>query len=195
MIEANDAIQIVRGRLSEGRLQHSLNVAELAAEMAVVFGVDSQKAFLVGILHDYAKDLTADELLLIAEDNGIIDNEVEHHAPDLLHAAVGALLLEKELGIKDGEILEAVRAHTLGSINMSILDKIIFLADMIEPDRNTYPDLERLRELSTWDLDGAMLLGLESTIRYCLDFQMILHPRTVMVRNIFLQKQADLKSL
>ncbi len=191
MIEATDAIQIVKGRLSEHRFQHSLNVAQLAAEMAVSFGVDSEKAFLVGILHDYAKDLTADELLLVAEDNGLIDNEVERQAPDLLHAPVGALLLEKELGIKDSEVLEAVRAHTLGSLNMSILDKIIFLADMIEPDRNAYPDLERLRQLSRCNLDGAMLLGLESTIRYCLDFQKILHPRTVTVRNIFLRKVVD----
>jgi predicted HD superfamily hydrolase involved in NAD metabolism len=192
MIEATDAIQIVHGRLSERRFQHSLNVAHLAAELAVSFGVDSEKAFLVGILHDYAKDLTADELLLIAEDNGLIDNEVERHTPDLLHAPVGAWLLEKELGIKDSEILEAVRVHTLGSVNMSILDKIIFLADMIEPDRNTYPDLDRLRQLSSWDLDGAILLGLESTIRYCLNLQLILHPRTVIVRNIFLQKVAEL---
>ncbi|MDD3364568.1 MAG: bis(5'-nucleosyl)-tetraphosphatase (symmetrical) YqeK [Syntrophomonas sp.] len=192
MIEATDAIQIVHGRLSERRFQHSLNVAQLAAELAVSFGVDSEKAFLVGILHDYAKDLTADELLLIGEDNGLIDNEVERHAPDLLHAPVGALLLEKELGIKDSEILEAVRAHTLGSVNMSILDKIIFLADMIEPDRNAYPDLERLRQLSRCNLDQAMLLGLDSTIRYCLDRQMILHPRTVTVRNTFLQKVAKL---
>ena len=191
MIEAADAIQIVHGRLSERRFQHSLNVAELAAELAVSFGVDSKKAFLVGILHDYAKDLTADELLLIAEDNRLIGNEVERQAPDLLHAPVGALLLEKELGIKDSEILEAVRVHTLGSENMSILDKIIFLADMIEPSRKAYPDLERLRQLTRCSLDEAMLLGLESTIRYCLDFRMILHPRTVMVRNVFLQKVAE----
>lgn len=192
MIEVSDAIQIVQGRLSERRFQHSLNVAKLAADLAVSFGVDSEKAYLVGILHDYAKDLTADELLLIAEDNGIINNEVERQVPDLLHAPVGALLIEKELGIKDSEILEAVRAHTLGSVNMSILDKIIFLADMIEPDRKAYPDLERLRQLSSSDLDAAMLLGLESAIRYCLNLQLMLHPRTVSVRNLFLQKIAEL---
>jgi predicted HD superfamily hydrolase involved in NAD metabolism len=192
MLKASEAIQIVQGRLSERRFQHSLNVAQLAAELAVSFGVDSEKAFLVGILHDYAKDLNGDELLLIAEDNGLIDNEVERQAPDLLHAPVGALLIEKELGIKDTEILRAVRVHTLGSVKMSILDKIIFLADMIEPDRKAYPDLERLRQLSRSSLDEAMLLGLESTIRYCLDRRMILHPHTVSVRNVFLQKVAGL---
>lgn len=188
MFDAAEAIQIVRGRLSAGRFQHSLNVAHLASDLAVPFGVNREKAFLVGILHDYAKCLTGDELLHIAEANGLIDDEVERQSPDLLHAGVGAWLLEKELGIKDSEVLQAVRVHTLGSVNMSILDKIIFIADMVEPDRQAYPDLEHLRQLSAWNLDGAMLLGLESTIRYCLNSRIILHPRTVMVRNVFLQK-------
>jgi len=188
MIETSHAIQIVHGRLSEPRFQHSLNVARLAAEMAVTFQVDSEKAFLVGVLHDYAKDLSPDQLLLIAEDNELIENDIERQTPDLLHAPVGAVLLQKELGIKDSEVLEAVKAHTLGSMNMSILDMIIFLADMTEPDRKLYPDLECLRQLSFWDLDKAMLLGLESTIRYCLNHQKVLHPRTVMVRNNFLYK-------
>jgi predicted HD superfamily hydrolase involved in NAD metabolism len=186
MIES--AIKIIHDRLSAHRYQHSLNVAHLAAEMAVNFGADRDKAFLTGILHDYAKGMTGDELLHIAEANGLIDNEVERQAPDLLHAPVGAFLIEQDLGINDTEILEAVRVHTLGSANMSTLDKVIFMADMIEPGRDAYPDLERLRQLSLKDLDGAMLIGLESTIRYCLNKQMVLHPRTVTVRNIFLQK-------
>ncbi|MDD4803288.1 MAG: bis(5'-nucleosyl)-tetraphosphatase (symmetrical) YqeK [Syntrophomonas sp.] len=187
MIEAREAIPIVQKRLSVHRFQHSMNVANTAAELAHAFGVDIEKAFLAGILHDYAKNLTAPELIIMADTNGLIDNDMDRETPDLLHAPVGAWLLERELGLKDHGILEAVRVHTLGSLNMSILDKLIFLADMIEPDRQPYPDLEGLRHLSFRDLDKAMLLGIESTIRYCLDSQMILHSRTIMVRNNFLR--------
>jgi predicted HD superfamily hydrolase involved in NAD metabolism len=188
MIKASEAVAIVRTRLSTGRFQHCLNVAQVARELAEIYGVNQEQAYLTGILHDYAKDLQDDDLLLIAEEHSLIENEIERQAPNLLHAPVGAYLLAQEIGLKDGEILEAVRVHTLGSLSMSPLDKIIFLADMIEPSRDMYPDLERLRQLSRYDLDQAMLLGLESTIHYCLDRQVVLHPRTVAVRNIFLQK-------
>jgi len=188
MINASQAIDIISVRLSPRRCRHSMNVAQEAANLADHYGVDREKAYLTGILHDYAKDLKPDDLLLIAGENGLIDYEVERQLPDLLHAPVGAFLLKQELGIEDGEMLEAVRFHTMGSLQMSPLDKIIFLADMIEPDRDAYPDLERLRRLAFDDLDQAMLLGLDSTIRYCLDRRAVLHSRTVEVRNMFLQK-------
>jgi len=191
MLRETEALQIIKEKLSYKRFQHSLNVAQTARELAEHYNVDANKSYLVGILHDYAKDLTADELLLIAETQRLIGDNIERQVPDLLHASVGAYLLEKDLEIRDTEIIEAVRAHTLGSLNMGAIDKIIFLADMIEPSRDMYPDLERLRQLSRQDLDMAMLLGLESTIRYCLDRGMLLHPRTVEVRNRFLQNLKD----
>ena len=188
MINTSQAKEIISAKLSPRRCQHCLNVAQAAASLADCYGVDRERAYLTGILHDYAKDLKPDDLLSIAEINGLIDCEVERQVPDLLHAQVGACLLVQELGIEDEEMLEAVKAHTMGNLCMSPLDKIIFLADMIEPGRDQYPDLERLRQLAFTDLDQAMLLGLESTIRYCLDRRALLHPRTIEVRNIFLQK-------
>lgn len=188
MINAQQASDIILRRLSPRRYQHSLDVARTAADLADHYGVDRDKSYLTGILHDYAKDLKPAELLHIAGENGLIDCEVERQVPDLLHAPVGACLLQKELGVEDPEILKAVRAHTMGSLTMSTLDKIIFLADMIEPGRNQYPDLEYLRRLVFVDLDQAMLLGLDSTIRYCLDRRALLHPLTIEVRNIYLQK-------
>lgn len=191
MINVQQALDTISGRLSPRRYQHSLNVARTAADLAGHYGVDRDKAYLTGILHDYAKDLKPGELLHIAGENGLIDCEVERQVPDLLHAPVGACLLSRELGVEDREILEAVRVHTMGSLHMNTLDKIIFLADMIEPGRNQYPDLEHLRRLVYSDLDQAMLLGLDSTIRYCLDRRALLHPATVEVRNIYLQKIKD----
>jgi predicted HD superfamily hydrolase involved in NAD metabolism len=188
MLNQAQAEQIIKARLSNHRFQHSLGVARAARDLAKHYGMDEEKAYLTGILHDYAKNLTVSELRLAAGQDEQIADEAEKKIPELLHAPVGAYLLAHEQGIKDQEILEAVKAHTLGALTMSTLAKIIFLADMIEPNRDIYPELDRLRQLSRQNLDEAMLLGLESTIRYCLDRRALLHPRTVEVRNMFLQK-------
>jgi predicted HD superfamily hydrolase involved in NAD metabolism len=188
MFNADQAEQIIKARLSKHRFQHCLGVARTARDLAQLYGVDGEKAYLTGILHDYAKNLTVSQLLEVAGQDEQIADEAEKQMPELLHAPVGARLLGEELGIEDQDILDAIKTHTLGSITMSSLAKIIFLADMIEPNREMYPELERLRQLSPRSLDEAMLLGLESTIRYCLDEAKILHPRTVEARNMFLQK-------
>lgn len=185
---AAQAQRIIKNRLSQPRYEHSMGVARVAEKMAARFGVDARKAFITGVFHDYAKNLGPLKLLEIAAAAGLITDRVEEETPDLLHAPVGAYLLETGLGVEDAEMLEAVRAHTVGSTNMSILDKIIYLADMIEPGRSDYPHLERLRQLSEYDLDGAMLLGVESTIIYCLKRGRLLHPRTVEVRNEYLRQ-------
>jgi predicted HD superfamily hydrolase involved in NAD metabolism len=185
MINEQQAIDIIRLRLSANRFKHSLEVAKAAREMAELFGVDQERTYLTGLLHDYAKGISGNELLQIAGENNLIEEEVDKQLPDLLHAPVGAYLLRKELEIDDEEILKAVRCHTLGAFEMSILDKVIFLADMIEPGRD-YPGVDRLRCLAMRNLDEGMLFGLESTIKYCIDSRRILHPRTILVRNKFL---------
>ncbi len=185
MLGDKEATSIIRFRLSEKRFKHSLRVANVARDLADYYGVDTNKTYLTGLLHDYAKGISGDQLLAIAEENNLIENEVDRQVPDLLHAPVGAHLLKKEVGINDEEILNAVKFHTLGSVEMKEMDKIIFLADMIEPGRD-YPGIERLKCLAFRNLDQGMLVGLESTIKYCIDQGRILHPRTVLVRNHFL---------
>lgn len=140
-MNAELATALIRERLSPRRFKHSVQVAELAREMATDFGIDGEKAYLTGILHDCAKGISGDELLRIAEANGLIEDEVERRAPDLLHAPVGAFLLARDYGVGDVEILDAVRFHTLGNSQMSLLAKIIFLADAIEPGRD-YPGVD-----------------------------------------------------
>lgn len=181
----SEIISILSNRLSPRRLQHSLEVARVAREMAQNHGIDPDKAYLTGLLHDYAKGMSGSELLTIASSQFLLADEVESRIPDLLHAPVGAYLLMTELGIDDTEILQAVKVHTLGALEMSTLDKIIFLADMIEPGRD-FPGLERLQCLAGRDLDRAMLFGMDSTIRYCLEQSRMLHPLTIRVRNKFL---------
>jgi predicted HD superfamily hydrolase involved in NAD metabolism len=187
MISEDEALGLIKARLSDKRYNHSLQVAEVARDMAERYGVDPNKAYLTGLLHDYAKGIPAPELLDIAVANHLLEDEVDRLVPDLLHAPVGAYLLQSQMAIGDNEILQAVKNHTLGALNMSDLDKIIYLADMIEPGRD-FPGLERLKCLAWRNLEEGMLFGLESTIKYCLDEHRILHPLTVKVRNHFLRK-------
>jgi len=186
MIGSTGAAELIRQKLSVKRYEHCLNVAQVAREMAELYGVDADKAYLTGLLHDYAKGLSGAQLLNLAKTNGLIDDPLEYEMPDLLHAPVGAWLLRQEGIISDNQMLQAISVHTLGDMNMTTLDKIIFLADMIEPGRD-YPGMERLACLARRDLDRGMLYGLDTTIRYCLDQGRMLHPRTIAVRNVFLK--------
>lgn len=187
---AKEALQIVKNKLPQARYFHSLNVAEKAGVMALRLGIDSDKAYLIGILHDCAKGLTDRELLALAEANGLIEDPVERWQPDLLHAPVGAFLLAREHGVKDEEILNAVKRHTLGEVNMTTMDKIIFLADVIEPTRK-FAGVEDIRFLAERDLDSAMVVAIDMTLRYCIERSRFIHPKTVRVRNQLLR---DLRS-
>ena len=186
MKDRQQLVDIIKLRLSPHRFQHSLQVVEMAVQMAKFYEVEVETVSLAALLHDYAKGLSGKELLRLAKEHDLIEDAVDCEMPDLLHAAVGAFLVKRDLGIENERVLKAIRCHTLGSTDMDELDKIIYLADMIEPGRD-FPGLERLKCLSFRDLDEAMLFGLESTIKYCLDRGRIIHPRTIEARNHFLR--------
>lgn len=181
-MDDNRAEEIIRARLSENRYRHSMRVASVAREMARAFDLDENKAGLAGIVHDYAKGVPGYELLALAREHNLLEDEVETRSPDLLHASVGAFLLYQEQGLADEEILGAVRNHTLGRVGMTDLEKVLFLADMIEPGRD-YPGIERLRCLAWRDLNEGMIQAIDLTLRYCMDQGRLIHPRTVLVRN------------
>ena len=184
-------MDIIQKRLSANRYRHSLQVAQVARDLAGQYGVDPEKAYTTGLLHDYAKGLSGQELLDRAEIYQLIGYPADALLPDLLHGPVGAYLVKQELGIEDEEMLAAIAHHTLGAVPMSTLEEIIYLADMIEPGRD-YPGIERLKCLTERSLEQGMLYGLETAIRYCIDQQRIIHPRSVEVRNHYLQKCIDL---
>lgn len=182
LFDLEQARVIIEKRLSPKRYNHSLGVASAADHLANLHGEDREKAQLAGLLHDYAKNLDAPTLLVNAERLGIELSLEDRLLPDLLHGPVGALLVKRELGLENKQILQAISSHTMGGIDMEPLDKIIFLADMIEPGRD-YPLLERLKCLCERDLNSAMIFGLDLTIKYCLEQGRLLHPFTVAVRN------------
>lgn len=184
-------MDIIQKRLSPNRYRHSLQVAQVARDLAGQYGVDPEKAYTTGLLHDYAKGMSGQELLDRAEIYQLMEHPADSLLPDLLHGPVGAYLVKQELGIEDEEMLAAIAHHTLGAVAMGSLEEIIYLADMIEPGRD-YPGMERLKCLTERSLEQGMLYGLETTIRYCIDQQRIIHPRSIEVRNYYLQKCLDL---
>ncbi|MDA8441672.1 MAG: bis(5'-nucleosyl)-tetraphosphatase (symmetrical) YqeK [Peptococcaceae bacterium] len=170
--------------LSPPRFKHSMGVAQTAALLAQRYGVEPEQAWLAGLVHDYAREMQAVDLLAWAQKLGELDHITQLHK-ELLHAPVGAHLIKLELGIQDLEIVQAVATHTLGDVNMSTLAKIIFLADMIEPGRK-YPGVERLREKGQQSLNEAVLGSIDHTIKYLVAEGKPIHPRTIAARNFLI---------
>lgn len=152
--------------LKESRFSHTIGVAKTAKDMAESFGVNPNKAYLAGILHDCAKGYSDDELIAFCKDNGVEITEIEGKAPHLLHAKVGAHLAKEHYGITDDEVLSAILWHTTGKPEMTKLEQIIFCADYIEPGRNKQPNLETLREIAHKDLDLLTYMILKDTVEY-----------------------------
>ena len=160
-----DADAFARSRLSEKRYGHTLRVARTAEELARAHGLDEDRARLAALLHDAARETGPEEFLGIAEEWGIPVGESERESPKLLHGPVAAELAERELGIKDEEVLEAIRTHTTGRPGMGPLALVLYVADKIEPARD-YPSVGRLRELARKDLHGAAAEALRRAIAH-----------------------------
>ncbi len=173
--------------MDQRRFMHSSGVVKMALEMAGAFGADQTKTEAAAWLHDCARCRTGAELLQMACYFGLAVDKLEEKVPDLLHGRVGAEVARVEFGIKDAEILNAIRHHTLGDENMTTFDKIVFVADMVEPGRD-YPGVEPLRKLAVENLDEALLAGLNSTIKYVISTNGIIHPKSIMARNAILQQ-------
>ena len=166
-------------RLQKKRYEHSLGVADTAAMLAGRFGVDVEKARIAGLLHDCAREYRTADLPAEAARRSIAYGEVERAMPLLLHAYVGARRAEELYA----EIQQAIWRHTVGGEHMTKLDKIIYFADMIEPQRD-YPEVEELRALSrTASLDAMVLEGLSQSIAFVLQSGRLIHPATVAARN------------
>jgi predicted HD superfamily hydrolase involved in NAD metabolism len=181
------AIAWLEENVNEHRLQHILGVESMSVELARYHDLDSLKAGQAGLLHDLAKFFKPKKLLKMAEDAGIEIDEICRAHPHLLHADVSAVVAEEEFGITDGEILDAIRNHTLGQPNMSDLSCVVFLADALEPGRGDSPELNALRQLSQQDLHKCVQQTCDYSLKYLLTTYNPIHPRTVLTRNWALQ--------
>jgi len=185
--EFKNYVEIIGVKLTLPRFEHSLRVAKTALQMAQGREVDKDKVYVAALLHDYAKDLSAHELLKTARDNNLIICEAEEMQPDLLHGPVGAWLCQKELGVKDKDIIRAIRFHTTGNRDMNMLDIIIYLADLIEPGRS-YPGVNELRTICQNDLLRGLLYAFDCTLLYVLERELLIHHNTVEARNWLLPR-------
>lgn len=173
----------LKNTLSERRYIHSLGVMEMAVELAKIYNVDEKKAELAGLLHDNAKEMTAEELLKYVADNNIEITEVERINTKILHGKVGADIAKKKYGISR-EIQEAIEYHTTTNPNMTTLDKIVFVADKIELNRksDTY-NIDAERELAKRDLDGAVIFIINSNITSLIAKDKLINEESIQTRN------------
>ena len=168
----------VKKALDEKRFDHSLGVAYTCATLAFVHGGDVEQALTAGMLHDCAKCLSHEEKIRICRENHIEITPSEEASPGLLHAKAGAYLAEHEYGVTDEEILSAIRCHTTGKPAMSHLDKLLYVADYIEPNRKMLPHLDEVRKEAYRDLDQCVLMILEHTMTYLKEKAKVLDPVT-----------------
>ena len=152
--------------LKESRFRHTVSVAHTAAALAMVHDASLFKALVAGMLHDCAKCYSDEELLSKCQKNGLPVSSVEEQNPSLLHAAYGAYLAQKKYAVTDPEILSAIKWHTTGKPEMTLLDKIVFTADYIEPYRNHSEKLPYIRGLAFQDINRAMVVMLAETLDY-----------------------------
>lgn len=151
----------IKPLMKSKRFIHSKNVAEMCLILAKKFGADENKAYTAGILHDCRKETEKAVMLSEAEKSGFYIDPVEKNCQKLWHGIAGAYYVKNILGITDQDILNAIRFHTVGRADMSITEKIVFLADMVSAERD-YPHVEKYREAVLEDLDNAMF----QTLRY-----------------------------
>ncbi|WP_034452201.1 bis(5'-nucleosyl)-tetraphosphatase (symmetrical) YqeK [Butyrivibrio sp. AE2032] len=152
--------------LKPDRFDHTLGVAYTAASMAFVHGADVEKALIAGFLHDCAKCMSHDEQIKICEKNNIDITDVERRNHSLLHAKVGMYLARTRYDVYDTEILNAIRWHTTGREDMSLLEKIIYIADFIEPNRKPLEGLPVIRKEAFEDLDRCLAHILHDSVIY-----------------------------
>ncbi len=152
--------------LKPDRFDHTLGVAYTSASMAFVYGVDVQKALIAGMLHDCAKCMSHDEQVKICEKNKIDITEVERRNHSLLHAKVGMYLAQTKFDIDDQDILNAIRWHTTGREDMSLLEKIVYIADFIEPNRKQLEDMDVIRKEAFTDIDKCLAHILHNSVIY-----------------------------
>ena len=148
------------------RFRHTIGVADTSACLASRYGVDMQKAYISGLLHDCAKCVPDEQKITECEQNNIEITKSEYESPYLLHSKLGAFYADVKYGIKDEDILGAIKWHTTGHPDMTMLEKIVFVADYIEPYRNKAANLDTIRYLAFTDIDKAVLQILNDTINY-----------------------------
>ncbi|WP_141431446.1 bis(5'-nucleosyl)-tetraphosphatase (symmetrical) YqeK [Bacillus sp. 03113] len=188
-MERNQALAIVKEQITERRYVHTVGVMNTAIMLAKKYQVDEKKAELAAIFHDYAKFRPKDEMKAIIEREKF-DPDLLLFNSELWHAPVGAYLVEKEVGISDPDILQAIRFHTSGRPGMSLLEKIIYLADYIEPGRK-FPGVDEVRKLAESNVNSALIQAIINTISFLMKKNQTVFPLTFHTYNDLVNLKED----
>ena len=172
----------IREMMGDYRYVHSVNVASEAVELARLYGCDEKKAYVAGSLHDVTKELPKDEQLQIIRDGGIILDDVQKNAPKLWHSISGSVYVQTRFGISDKDIINAIRYHTTGRADMSLLEKIIYTADYTSAERS-YNGADIMREKSRKSLEEAMIFSCQFTLQNLSEKQAAIHPDQLFCYN------------
>ena len=169
--------------MPEKRLRHCLGVEKAARELAERFGLDVEKAGLAGLLHDYAKKISDEEFLSLI-DKYQLDPDLKNWGNNVWHGMVGIYKIQEDLGIEDAEILRAIEIHTVGSGTMSELDKVVYVADYIEHNRD-FPGVDKARELAQRSLNQAVAYETARTVEHLAHKGRPIYPQTLETYNAF----------
>ncbi len=172
--------------IEEKRFCHSLGVAATAYFLALRYGEDCRLAYQAGLLHDIAKRMKPQQQLELSKKIKLHPDEIAY--PKMLHAPAGAGFVKKQYGIKDKKLLSGIRYHTMGHKDMSLFDKIIYMADYIEPYRS-FEGVEELRELAFSDIDRSIIRGIDTTILSLVEEGLKISPVLLEVRNGLLERE------
>ncbi|NBD22911.1 bis(5'-nucleosyl)-tetraphosphatase (symmetrical) YqeK [Paenibacillus glycinis] len=177
----SEMMAAVKAEMPERRWTHTLGVMETSIILAERFGGDPERAERAAILHDVAKYWPTARMETMIKEHGLPE-ELLRYDKELWHAPVGAFVAERDYGVSDAEILDAIRYHTSGRERMTLMDKIVCLADYMEPGRD-FPGVKHIRELAEHSLNRALLAGFDSTIMYLLQQGRRIFPLTIAARN------------
>lgn len=179
--DRENLMQRVQMQMSEQRFLHVLGVEETAIALAEKYGASPAKASVAALTHDYAKERSDEEFQFVIERDGY-DQELLRYGNAIWHGLVGADFVQRELAIHDEEILQAIRLHTTGAAEMSLLDKIIYVADYIEPGRD-FPAVKEARRLAIENLDAAVAYETQQTLLYLVKNKQLIYPKTLETYN------------
>lgn len=182
-IERDELLKKIMENMSEKRFHHVLGVEKTAIELAKRYGFDTEKAGLAGLLHDYAKELP-EQIFLDLIDTYQLDVELKKWGNNIWHGLVGIYKIQEDFGVRDKEILRSIEIHTVGSSDMSLLDKIVYVADYIEPNR-CFPLVEEARMIAKKSLDKAVAYETVHTVEYLAHHSLPIFPKTIETYNAY----------
>lgn len=189
--EMNDIRKKLKKRLDKERFEHTMGVMYTAGCLAMAYEYPLEKAMIAGLLHDCAKCIPNEEKIRLCEAHNVVITSAERKNPSLLHAKLGAILAEEEYDIKDSDILHAIKVHTTGEPNMNLLDKIVYVADYIEPGRDKAENLDYLRKIAYQNIDKCIAQITYDTLAYLKEKKSAIDPTTQLTYEFYRQYKED----